>query len=134
MALGGHHIDRLLPRHDAALDLEITWDVRTERGGLFRTHRDEISDRGVVRDLSLEGARVEVHTDRTHAVGDRVAVRFRGHDGEAEIKHCVSGPDDTTVFGVRFRGSHDFVDAVGSAVGELRGHSAELAMAWRRRN
>lgn len=135
MGIAANHIDRLLPRHESADSIDLSWNVRVPRTGLFRTRTgEEISDRATIRDISLEGALIELADSHEHEVGEHIPVRFRGLDGEAVIRHCRPGESDTLLYGVRFLPNPVFNDAVSSAVGELRGHSAELSRAWQRRN
>ena len=134
MGISANNIDRLLPRHESVTSLDLSWNVRVERSGRFKTHSEELSDAATIRDISLEGALIEVGSKHKHAVGERVAVRFRGLDGRAVVKHCRPGDDGTLLYGVRFLPDPIFNNAVNSAVGELRGHSAELNMAWHRPN
>jgi len=132
MGSGTNQIDRLLPRHEAATALQLTWDVREERQGLFK--REETSTPALIHDISLEGALIEVESEKLHELGDTVNVRFRGFDGRAVVRHCHPGDNGTVVFGVKFLRDETFKDAIDIAVGELRGHSAELTMAWQRQN
>ena len=134
MGIGGNQLDRLLPRHDAANSLELSWDVRVERSGRFKRHREEMSDRATIRDISLEGALIEVADTHVHEIGDRIAVRFRGLDGTAVIRHCRPSDDDMLLYGVRFLPNTAFTDAVDAAVGELRGHSSRAEHGLERRN
>jgi len=132
MGIAAKHIDRLLPRHESADNADLSWHVHTERQGLFK--KEEVSTPATIQDISLEGALVEVQSTTTHEIGDKIAVRFRGLDGHAVIKHCRPGDDGTVLFGVNFQSDPTFKDAVNLAVGELRGHSAELTMAWHTQN
>ena len=134
MGIDAKHIDRLLPRHDAATQLDLSWNVRVERTGPLKRHREEISAASWIRDISLEGALVEVADSSVHEIGDRVAVRFRGIDGHAVIRHCRPGDDGMLLYGVRFLPDLELKAALDAAVGDLRGHSAELSMAWKRQN
>lgn len=134
MGIDAKHIDRLLPRHESVVNLDLSWHVRTARGGLFKQQREELSTAASIRDISLEGALVEVIDTSAHEVGDRVAVRFRGIDGEAVIRHCRPSVEGKLLYGVQFVRNLPFKDAIDAAVGELRGHSLELSEAWRRQN
>ncbi|MDW3218592.1 MAG: PilZ domain-containing protein [Acidimicrobiales bacterium] len=132
MPTGARYIDRLLPRHEPPGDLELDWHVHVERVGFLK--KEELHHRGVVCDLSLEGALVRVDDADKHQVGDEIAVRFRGLDGTATIRHIQRTEDDEVHFGVRFEPAPAFRDAIDLAVGELRGHSSELSTAWNRAN
>ncbi len=132
MNYGARHIDRLLPRHEATSGLELSWNVRMARKG-FR-HKEETSHHALIQDLSLEGALVEVPDSQTHEVGTRVDVRFRGIDGHAEICHRRDGGEGYTLYGVKFLPELGFGSVINAAVGEMRGHSAELDVAWNRPN
>lgn len=132
MELGDNHLDRLLIRHETPTDLALSWNVRVKRQGLL--HKEELHDHAVIRDLSLEGALVEVHERQVHEVGQHVAVRFEGLDGEAVIRHCRPGDGDSLLYGVRFLPDPTFTEQLGAAVSELRGHSSELKTAWTRQN
>lgn len=105
-----------------------------ERSGFFKQHREEVSAAAWIRDISLEGALVEVPDSNVHAVGDHVNVRFRGIDGRAMIRHCRQGNDGMLLYGVRFLPVPMFKEAIDAVVGDLRGHSAELSTAWQRQN
>ncbi|GJM38795.1 MAG: hypothetical protein DHS20C19_21620 [Acidimicrobiales bacterium] len=132
MPTGARHIDRLLPRHEPPDDLELDWNVHMARAGFRR--KEELYRRGVVCDLSLEGALIRVDEADKHQVGDEVPVRFRGLDGTATIRHIQRTEDDEFHFGVHFEPAPDFRDAIDLAVGELRGHAVELTAAWNRQN
>jgi PilZ domain len=130
MRSGAQHLDRLLPRHPGGTGLDFAWNVHEARAGLFK--KEETFSRAVIRDLSLDGALVEVPAGEEHEIGDRVDVRFEGMDGHAEIRHRNDGPDGSHIYGVRFIPEDGFGAAVNKAVGELRGRSAELKNAWNR--
>ena len=132
MPTGAKHIDRLLPRHTTEGGVELNWNVHLARVGLLK--KEEQFRRGVVRDLSLEGALVKVYDADDHEVGDEVPVRFRGLDGTATIRHIQRSDDGEVHFGVHFRPAPEFRAAIDLAVGELRGHGAELSVAWNRQN
>lgn len=129
MPTSARFLDRLLPRHEAG-HLELFWDVREERVGLFK--KAERYDEASISDLSLEGARVAVARDTTHEVGDHVTVRFRGLDGTAKVRHIHRTDDGVTQYGVQFLPEPEFRHAIELAVGELRGDNAELRAAWER--
>ncbi|MEM7140000.1 MAG: PilZ domain-containing protein [Actinomycetota bacterium] len=131
MNFGAKHIDRLLPRHRAEGDVTLEWNVRMARTGLFK--KEERSATAVIRDLSLEGALVEVHDGAAHEPGDEVIVRFDGLEGTATVRHAQAD-GDTVLYGVRFTPETEFNAAIDLAVGALRGHSAELSAAWHRQN
>jgi hypothetical protein len=132
MGIDEKNIDRLLPRHESAENLDLTWDVRMERSSLFK--KEEISTRAAILDISLEGALVKVHADTAHEIDEKVIVRFRGMDGLAIVKHRRAGDDGTMLFGVRFLPEPTFKGVVDHAVGELSGHPCELATAWQPQN
>jgi hypothetical protein len=134
MGIDATHLDRLLPRHDPAINLDLSWNVRVVRTGVFKQHREEVSAAAWIRDISLEGALIEVPDNNVHDIGDYIDVRFRGLDGRAKIRHCRRGDDGMLLYGVRFVPGSMFKEAIDAVVGELRGHSAELSMAWRRQN
>ena len=134
MGIDAKHIDRLLPRHPSAMNLDLSWDVRTDRRGFFKQHREELSTAASIRDISLEGALVEVIHTIVHDIADKVAVRFRGLDGEAVIRHCRPSSEGKVLYGVRFVRNPLFKDAIDAAVGELRGDKSALSTAWQRRN
>lgn len=134
MGIDAKHIDRLLPRHESATSLDLSWNVRVARSGRFKKHREEMFDPAVIRDISLEGALVEIADVHEHEVGERVAVRFQGLDGTAQIRHRRPGRDGSLLYGVRFLPDPEFNDAVDTAVGELRGHAGDLVRAWQRAN
>jgi hypothetical protein len=132
MAPGEYHLDRLLPRHDAERGLDLTWNVRQVRTGFRKT--EEQSTPATIRNLSLEGALVEVTATEDHEVGTQVDVRFRGIDGRAQIRHRQPGADGEILYGVRFFPESGLGAVVIEAVGQLRGHAEELDSAWNRRN
>jgi hypothetical protein len=135
MGFATNNIDRLLPRHESPESLDLSWNVRVERSGLFKNKGEEISDRATIRDISLEGALIEITDSHHHEPGDEIAVRFRGLDGQAVIKHRRRADgSETLLYGVRFRPDAAFNDAIDEAVGEIRGHSSELNRVWQRQN
>lgn len=132
MVIGAKHVDRLLPRHDTAEGLELVWNIREERTGFRR--REVVFTHARVRDISLEGALLEVSSSEDHKVGDRVDVRFCGAEGQAIIRHRRDGDDGDVVYGVRFVRDEDFAEALDLTVGHMRGRGAELSRAWHRQN
>ncbi|MEZ5167271.1 MAG: PilZ domain-containing protein [Acidimicrobiales bacterium] len=115
MTPGATPVDRLLPRHDTSSGFELAWNIHEERTGFRKSQ--EVSARGVIRDLSLEGALVEVPESQHHEPGDRVVVRFRGHEARAQIRHRIPGSRGHVMYGVRFIGDHDFNQALIGVVG-----------------
>lgn len=132
MPTGARYIDRLLPRHETSDELELDWNVHEVRAGFRR--KEEVYRRGIVCDLSLEGALIRVDEADKHQVGDEVRLRFRGLVGTARIRHIQLSEDDEVHFGVQFQPAPEFQEAINLAVGELRGHGAELEAAWNRQN
>ena len=132
MGMTVKRIDRLLPRHESGDRLPLSWNVRLERKSLLK--KEEVSTPAVIRDLSLEGALIEVPTTDVIASGTGVDIRFRDLDGVVEVKHSRVSKDGYMFYGVRFIPEPMFRNAIEVEVGELRGHSAELAAAWQRQN
>lgn len=133
MGIAANHIDRLLPRHEATINLDLDWNIRTGRAGFMRA-REELYDLASIIDISLEGARIAVDAKVVHQVGDHVAVRFRGIDGEAVVRHVDAPDGHRRTYGIRFLPNLTLSDAVNDAVGEIRGDSAALRQAWQRQN
>lgn len=132
MIHGANPIDRLLPRHDTETGLELTWNVRMARKGLF-TKEEEFSH-ATIQDLSLEGALVEVPDSQVHELGTTIAVRFQGTKGRAVVCHSRKGNTGYFLYGIKFLPGREFNAAVGTAVGEMRGRPAELDLAWNQAN
>jgi len=132
MGNSANQLDRLLPRHESPGSINVDWHVHMARDGLFK--KAEVCTPAVMRDISLEGALVEVDSATRHEVGDRITVRLEGHEGIAVIRHAREGDDSAMLYGVRFLRDEGFNDAIDLTVGKLRGHSAELATAWQRQN
>jgi PilZ domain-containing protein len=132
MIPGEKRLDRLLRRHPAEVGLEFVWNPHLEKVGLFK--KEETSSIGFIRNLSLEGALVEVPVDQDHEPGDTVLIRFRDTDGRAEIRHRSAGPDGHFLYGVKFVRQPEFNAAIEKAVGELRGNAEKLDIAWKRQN
>jgi hypothetical protein len=130
MAPGNGPLDRLLPRHRLDPPLALSWDVRRATGGWFRRKADETSTPASIVELSLEGALVSVPTLDLHEVGDRVAVRFDDHDGEALIRHRHPGPDRTVLYGVRFLPREGIDTAIADTVGRQRTLSPGVRSEW----
>ena len=133
MPPGERRLDRLLRRHVTGAGLEIIWNVHLVRVGRFKKH-EEVSSSGVIRDLSLEGALVEVPGDQDHEIGECVKIVFRGADGRVEIRHRRAGPEGRILYGVKFFPDVEFINEVKDAVGAMRGHAHELNAAWKRQN
>lgn len=133
MGIAAKHIDRLLPRHESPTTLDLSWNIRSERAGWFKKS-DVISDPATILDISLEGALIAVSNQKEVEVGEHVKLRFRGLDGEAVVRHCRKGDDETRLYGVSFTRDPEFKDAIDRAVGEIRGHASELKQAWQRQN
>lgn len=130
MAPGNGPLDRLLPRHRVDPPLALSWDVRRSTSGWLRRRVDESSTPASIVELSLEGALVSVPTLELHEVGDRVAVRFDDHDGEAVIRHRHPGPDRTVLYGVRFLPQDGMNAAIADAVGQRRSLSKGVRSEW----
>lgn len=132
MTNGANPIDRLLPRHEAAPALELSWNLRMARKRLLG--KEEAYSHAMIQDLSLEGALVEVPASQVHELGTRVHLRFRGAEGHAVICHRREGREGYFLYGIRFLPDPAFGSAIISAVGEVRGKRAELDLAWNRPN
>jgi PilZ domain len=129
---GEKRLDRLLRRHPVETGLELIWNPHPEKAGLFK--KEEVSSVAIVKNLSLEGALVEVPDDQDHKLREHVTVRLRDIEGQVEIRHCSDGPEGRVLYGVRFLSGDDFKALIERVVGELRGHATELETAWKRRN
>ena len=92
-------LDRLMPRHDLPQALTIRWDTARKRG---RPGRD-VGWEAVIRDLSLNGALIEVDGDRTNAVGEHVRIRLGGLEGTVEVRHRAEATEGHgQLYGVSF--------------------------------
>lgn len=120
-------VDRLLPRHSlGAQRPQIGWNVRPARR---LPPRPETVAAGVIVDLSLDGALVEVADTEQHEIDDIVVVRFGGIDGRVVIRHRQDG-DGTVRYGIQWTGSNDMKRVIEQAVGMVRGHNGELRARW----
>ncbi|MFT5203090.1 MAG: hypothetical protein ACI9C1_002487 [Candidatus Aldehydirespiratoraceae bacterium] len=132
MGMTARHLDRLLPRHELADRRPLSWNVRLERKSFLK--KEEVSTPAVIRDLSLEGALVEVPATDEIEPGTRVHVRFLDLNGVVEVRHRRVSEEGYVLYGVRFIPEPALRDAINSEVGTLRGRSAELNAAWLRQN
>lgn len=106
----------------------IEWDVREAR---IKLKRQEVSDEGVVLDLSLEGALIETDLESDRKAGDVVRVRLGGAEGQATIRHVRLGDTRTTrLYGVRWIHTPELREAVENGVEQLRDNATELRRAW----
>ncbi len=122
-------LDRLLPRHEVApMQATLEWDIRRER---VKWRREEVTDEGVVLDLSLDGALISAPLDSDHRAGDVVRVRLGGVEGEAKIRHVrVSDDGDARLYGIRFVLTPELQAAVASGVEQVRGNANEVRRTW----
>ncbi len=122
-------LDRLLPRHDARAALEIEWDLRPARRVLNRGK--EASVPGLVHDISLEGALVQVLEADGREVGAELRIRVLGITGHASIRHARKAPAGGGIlYGIRFRGGPPFEQAISDAVTAFRENNSGLRERW----
>ena len=122
-------LGRLLPRHSAPAALMIEWDIRTTRRVLSKGQ--EVSVPAIVRDISLDGALIEVSDDIDRKVGSKVQIRILGIDGTATVRHRRQSPSgDFIRYGIHFRGGPAFVRTITEIVGALRKNDSELRKNW----
>lgn len=122
-------LDRLLPRHEVApMRATIEWNVREQR---VKLKREQVSDEGVVLDLSLDGALIETDLEAKHEAGEVIRVRLGGAEGQATIRHVRLGDAGTTwLYGIRWIHTPELTEAVASGVEQLRDNAAEVRRAW----
>lgn len=120
---------RLLPRHAVPARAVIDWNYLPRRIGR-RRERLEPTAQGILVDVSLEGALIEVPSHQVHRVGDRVVVKFAGVRGVVEIRHSRPSDDGYVLYGVRAFGGTDLARTLTRAVDQIRGDRAALREAW----
>ncbi len=132
MNAGPSGLDRLLPRHEIPPTVEVEWDVRERRRGIRKT--TEACVIGRLRDLSLEGALIEVPSPSEFEPDDSVKIRIRGEEGRAVIRHVRPGSNgDRVLYGVRFEMTPGLLEVVNQEVELRRGVSpGDLKTAWER--
>lgn len=133
MAFGTKNVDRLLPRHVAAKPLDFRWYVPPAKKSFFRKEVPNFTN-VEVKDISLEGALIEVDAGQDHAVKTMVKVEFHDAIGDAEIRHSRVEDSGRILYGLRFVPGSDFSMVVDSIVGEIRGDNTALKLAWHKQN
>lgn len=114
----GLHRDRLLPRHEIESGLKVAWDITNKRTRLFK--KTEVSGRAVIRDLSLEGALVDVPDSYVHSIGSSVTVRIGAQEGQLEICRIADGPPGFVTYGTRFVADEELQSSVNQIVADVR--------------
>ena len=126
-------LDRLVARHDLPLALSIRWNTKPRRR-LFRKDAN-VSSGGMVLDLSLTGALIEVVDPVAVEVGDYVEIRLGESSGIVEVKHMKAGERTGSVlFGVRFVDMSELQHQIELVVERVRGNSEQLREAWHQAN
>jgi len=122
-------IDRLLPRHQLPARAQFRWNVVAERRFPPRAAQFVMA---TIIDLSLDGALIEVPASSRHEVGERVALRFGGVDGQATVRHrqAVDPERGTVRYGIQWEFLPELAGTVEQAVATVRGDDAELRAAW----
>ncbi len=133
MASGAKNVDRLLPRHVAGKPLEFRWFVPPVKKSFFKKVVPAFAT-VEVKDISLEGALIEVEAGQDHAVKTMVRVEFHDTVGDAEIRHSRVEDSGRVLYGLRFVPGSNFSMIVDSIVGEIRGDSNALKLAWNKQN
>ncbi len=122
-------LDRLMPRHSLPAALTIRWNTQPRRGRIGRAV-DE-STEGVIRDLSLTGALIEVDEPTKIKVGDTVEIRLGERKGTVLVRRIVPADDDHGEFyGVTFEDTDDLKAQFHILIGHLRGDDDRLRQAW----
>lgn len=122
-------LGRLLPRHDTRAAQTIEWDVQLARRVLHRGKRVGVP--GIMHDVSLEGALIEVSEKTDRKVGSHVKIRVLGVDGTATIRHMRDAPTgDGTLYGIRFHGGPMLTQAMTEIVSAFRENNSELRERW----
>lgn len=122
MSLPRSHANRLLPRYPIGTNLELLWDVSSKRRNIGRRPRPPARAR--VRDLSLEGALVELPEHPSRQRGERLVVGFGGGLCLVEVVHRDAGREAADLCGIRFlRPDQAFGEAVSQIVALARSRS-----------
>lgn len=133
MASGAKHVDRLLPRHVSGKPLTFRWYVPPAKKSFFKKVAPDFTEVDV-KDISLEGALIEVDAGHDHPVKTPVRVEFNDAVGDAEIRHSRVEDNGRVLYGLRFVPGSDFSMVVDSIVGEIRGNNSALKLAWNKQN
>jgi hypothetical protein len=88
------------------------------------------STEGVIRDLSLTGALIEVDRPTKIAVGDKVEIRLGERTGTVKVRRIVPTDDHGEFYGVTFDDTADLKSQFDILIGHLRGDDDRLRQAW----
>ncbi len=131
MTSGHDGIDRLLPRHELPFDLEIEWDVTQARGLFGKSSENAVEAR--LRDISLDGALIEVPMPSHNELGDRVSIRFRGEAGTVKIRHRrPTTTENRMLYGVQINMTPGLREVIIDVVDQIQGTDRQLQEQWER--
>ena len=124
-------LDRLLPRHELPYDLEIRWNIVQRRRFLRR--RVEESASGHIRDLSLDGALIEVPLPSDVEIGSSVVIEFRSERGVVVVRdRRTTAGGNAVLYGVQIATNHRLQKTISDVVGQIQGRCEHLQQAWER--
>lgn len=124
-------LDRLLPRHELPNALAVRWNT-ARRPRSWRDRTAAGAD-GLVRDVSLSGALIEVDEESPLEVGEEVEVMLGQNRGTVVVRHVT--PADGThgvLYGVEYGdGDSALKQQFEIVVAHLRGDDGTLGRVWR---
>ncbi len=111
-------------------DLEIEWDVRKKRR--FRgVAKSGIT--GIVRELSLDGALIELPIHCQHRVGEQLTVQYGDGLGQAQICHRRQTEDGNGIlYGIQLVPDAMMREWLSVTVREVSGRPPRLQDTWER--
>jgi hypothetical protein len=129
MTIDESGLDRLMPRHALPAALTIGWNTKPRRSLLARI--SDTSTDGVIRDLSLNGALIEVDQPSGTKVRDIVEIALGTLTGTVQVRRIVEPNDEhNTFYGVSFVETQALKDQFEILIGHLRGDDDRLRDAW----
>ncbi len=104
----------------------------TQSRGLFGRSSESVVE-ARLRDVSLDGALIEVPMPSHHEVGERVAVRFHGESGTVKIRHRrLTATENRVLYGTQIDMTPGLREAIIDVVGQIQDADKQLQERWER--
>ncbi len=122
-------LDRLSDRYEVALPCDLI--VTKKSSILGRKKRSEF--KGVIDELSINGARVRINGPGPFSAGTRMGIRVEGAAGVIRVR-SVRTEQDVELLGIEFMElSPDLEQHLHEAIARMRGDAGQLKYGWEER-